>query len=160
MIKEKIKMNNEIIENDYIRIDNDHTLFCEVKRIEFPDINKLEKELKALRKQLKDNNVSLAKTDTIKILRDQKQEYINSVNEYNNTFDKLVIAWEEKIKVGIFTGYSDDKYYNNILSPLKWKLEKMNYRNTLLSKVITINQNIQEIKQELNNGTEFLKVSI
>lgn len=160
MTKERIIMTHEEITNDSINIGNDHTCFCRKKRISYPDINELEKEVKTLRKLLKSKNVKLYKTDTLKTLKECKKGYNEMVNDYNNTFDQLVSEWKEKIETGIYTGYVDDEHLNGVIRPLDWKLQRMNYRNTLLSKIRDIQRKVNEVNYELAHGTNFVGVGI
>lgn len=159
-MKEKIVMINEIVTNDCINIHNSHTSFCRMDRQVFPNINKVEQELKDLRKQLRCSNVSLGMTGTVKLLRERKDEYTEMVNEYNESFDKLVMSWREKMNDGIYVGYRDDSYINDVINPLSYKLQKMNYRSTMLSMVRDIDRTVKEVKSDLNNGVNFIKVSI
>lgn len=161
MLKEKIKMTNEIVTDNKIIIENEHTLFCKKERIIFPNISELEKEVKQIRKELKQQGVKLYRTDTLKTLKDKKEEYNKMVEEYNNTFDFLVKSWKEKLEQGgMYTGYSDDEFFNNILKPTEWKLEKMLYQNTILSKIKEIEIKVKEVKNELEHGTQFIGVAI
>jgi hypothetical protein len=99
-------------------------------------------------------------TGTIKLLRERKEEYIEMVSDYNETFDKLVASWREKMNDGIYVGYSDDSYLNDVVRPLSYKLQKMNYRSTILSMVIDIDRRVKEVESDLKDGVNFIKVSI
>lgn len=160
MNKEKVIMRNEIITNDFIHIDCDHTQFCKMTRIQFPNISALEKEIKLLRKALKSKRVKLDKTETLKMLKEQKQEYIEMVNDYNNTFDKLVTAWKIKIEDGVYVGYGDDEFMNDVIRPLRNKLTKMDNLDNILSKIKRVEYKVNEIKNNLTYGSEYLSVAI
>lgn len=153
-------MVNEIVEDNLIYVHNEHTSFISKQRVTFPDIHQLEKDVKQLRKTLKDNGVSLGRTGTLKMLKEQKQEYIDMVNDYNSKFDQLVEGWKKKIADGIYVGYSDDKVYFEELKPLEWDIDKMLYRSTLLSQVLDVNRRVKEIKNDLKYGANYIKVYI
>lgn len=160
MSKERIVMVKEIVENDAICVYNEHTMFVHKNRITFPDIHQLEKDVKRLRKTLKDSGVSLGRTGTLKMLKEQKQQYIDMVNEYNSKFDQLVESWKKKVADGMYVGYRDDAVYFEELKPLEWSIEKMLYRNTLLSQVLDVNRKVKEIENDLKYGTNYIKVYI
>lgn len=160
MTRERIIMENEIITDDYIYIGVSHTCFCRKERIYYPDINELEKRVKSLRKELRDLGVKLYRTDTLKILREMKDDYNEMVDEYNDTFDLLVDSWKKKMETGMFVGYSDDNEYWEVLTPLEWKLEKMNYRSTLLSQIRYIEKRVDEVEKDIQNGVIFISVGI
>ncbi|WEG18543.1 hypothetical protein PQ478_08675 [Alkalihalophilus pseudofirmus] len=159
MTKEKIILDNEIVTENFIHVDCDHTQFCKIERISLPNIKELEKQVKAFRKELKEKKVKLNKTNTLKLLK-EKEEYNAAVKEYNDTFDKLVDSWKIKLEDGLYVGYSDDELYNETLKPLEWKLEKMFNRSELLYNIKKIESNLNHIKQELKFGTEYISVSI
>lgn len=150
--RELIKMDKQEISMDRIAIETEHTIFCKISRQEFPNIQELEKEVKELRKELKNNNVSLGKTSTLKILKNSSEEYNSLVKEYNKTFDNLTVAWSNKIHVGVYTGYIDDEYINEVIRPLEHKLTKMNYVGCLLSTMKDIQRKVKNYKEELNHG--------
>jgi hypothetical protein len=160
MLKEKVQMTKEIITNEMIHISCEHTEFCRMTRVSYPDITALEKEIKQLRKELKSKKVKLDKTETLKMLKEQKVAYIEMVNDYNNTFDALVDAWKNKMEVGVYSGYGDDEYMNNVIKPLRIKLTKMDYQTSILDKVKRIERKVNEIKNELSYGTEYISVAI
>ena len=158
--KEKVIMDVEIITDSYIKIQGQSTNFCHISRIEFPSISSLEKEIKELRKVLKENKVTLGKTNTMKMLKENKKEYSRMVEEYNQNFDNLVSAWKEKMTEGIYCGYIDDQYLNNVITPLKRKIEECSYTTSLLDKVYEIKRKVDEIKSDFETGTDFMKVYI
>src|SRR5690554_4610444 len=109
MKKEKIIIQNKIVTDNYINIDCEHTVFCRMRRSIYPSINELEKQVKQLRKKLRDQGVQLYRTDTLKLLKENKKEYVSMVAEYHKIFDKLVEGWKKKINDGMYVGYIDDK---------------------------------------------------
>jgi CRISPR/Cas system CMR subunit Cmr6 (Cas7 group RAMP superfamily) len=157
---ELIKMETEIIGENEIDITNESTIFAKEKRVSYPDIKEVEKEVKELRKELKEKNVSLGKTDTLKTLKDGANEYKQAVKDYNNTFNQMLVAWANKLHIGLYVGYGNDEYYKNVILPLHFKLQKFNHRGTILSKIQQIAYHTKKIKDELDNGAEFGKIWI
>lgn len=157
---ELIKMVTEEISINKIDISNECTIFSNKTRMIYPNISELEKDVKELRKELKSLNVSLGKTDTIKILKEQKNEYNLMVRKYNHLFDQLVVAWANKIHIGIYTGYADDEYLNEVIRPLERELTEMSYRSTLLSKINDIQRMVATTKKELEFGANYEKIYI
>jgi hypothetical protein len=155
---ELIKMEVQEITENKIDIRNEHTIFSSRIRIDYPNINKLEKEVKELRKELKDLGVSLGKTNTLKLLRYSKEDYNEMVKDYNSTFNELLVAWSNKMHVGIYVGYGSDEYYTDYIRPMEFKLTKMNNTTTILSKISHIQYRVNEIKQELKHGKEYSKI--
>lgn len=158
---DSIKLDTIIINENEIKITCDHTNFCTLKRYVFPDIKDLSKQIKTLRKTLKENNVKLNKTNTLKLLTDFKNEYINAVNDYNNTFDLLAKNWKYTIENNLLkVGYSHNEWYVNNLRNLKFKLDKMNYRDHILSRIREIQLNVNEIEENLKYECNYISVSI
>jgi hypothetical protein len=155
---ELIKMEVQEITFNKIDIRNEHTIFSSRTRIEYPNINTLEKEVKELRKELKNLKISLGKTDTLKKLKECKEEYNEMVKDYNSTFNELLVAWTNKMHVGIYVGYGSDEYYTDYIRPMEFKLTKMNNTTTILSKISYIQYRVKEIKQDLKNGKQYNKV--
>lgn len=160
MVMELIEMEEQIITENRIRIHCGHTSFANHVRIVFPNINELEKDVKEIRKKLRDEKVILGKTNTLKLLKESKEEYNQAVKEYNQTFDKYLVAWTNKMHIGMYTGYIDDEYFNDVITPLNFKLIKMNYRDTILSKVYEIHMRLNDIKNDLEYGKVYNKLWI
>jgi hypothetical protein len=157
---ELIKMVTEVVSINKIEISNECTIFSNKTRMTYPIVNELEKEVKSLRKELKEKGVSLGKTDTLKMLKEQKELYNSMVKKYNQLFDQLVVAWANKIHIGIYTGYSDDEYLNDVIRPLEHSLTEMNYRHTLISQMLELDMRVKEIKRDLELGANYEKVYI
>jgi hypothetical protein len=155
---ELIKMEVEEITYNKINIRNEHTIFSSRTRNEYPNINTLEKEVKELRKELKDLGVSLGKTNTLKMLKESKEEYNEMVKDYNSTFNELLVAWSNKMHIGMYVGYGDDDYYINYIRPMEFKLTKMNNMTTILSKINHIQHRVNEIKEGLKTEKEYSKI--
>jgi hypothetical protein len=158
MQRQLIEMDTQIISETELKINSGSTCFINHKRINYPQIDELEKEVKALRKKLKENNVSLGKTDTLKILKTRKIEYNRMVREYNDTYNQLAVAWANKLHLGVYTGYSDDEYLNDVITPLNFKLQKMNNTTLILSIIKDIQRKVNEFSDGLQFGTEYQKV--
>jgi hypothetical protein len=157
---ELIEMEIELITEDEIDIRNDCTIFASEKRVKYPEIKELEKQVKELRKELKNRNVSLGKTDTLKILKERKVEYEEMVKEYNHTFDLYLCSWQNKMHIGMYIGYGSDEYYNEVLTPLNFKLQKMNRRDNILSIIQAIEYKVKEVQTDLKIGKEYTKIWI
>jgi hypothetical protein len=155
---ELIIMEREEISYNKIDIRNEHTIFSSRTRTDYPNINTLEKEVKELRKELKSLKVAIGKSDTLKILKENKEEYKEMVNDYNSTFNELLVAWTNKMHVGIYVGYGNDEYYTDYIRPMEFKLTSMNNRTTILSKISYIQHRVNEIKEGLKEGKEFSKI--
>jgi hypothetical protein len=147
----------EITENK-INIRSECTVFSSRTRTEYPNLIKLEKEVKELRKELKELNVSLGKTDTLKMLKNCKEEYEEMVKDYNSTFNELLVAWTNKIHVGLYVGYGSDEYYTDYIRPMEFKLQKMNNRDKILSKITYLQYRVNEIKEGLKTGKQYSKI--
>ncbi|MFO1442838.1 hypothetical protein KDN24_06370 [Bacillus sp. Bva_UNVM-123] len=162
MTREKIQMTSEVVTKNQIDIAATHvqTIFCRMHRIQYPNLSTLEKEVKQLRKDLKEQKVKLNKTDTLKTLKEQKQAYIEMVDDYNDTFDKLVEAWKKKLEDGVYTGYTDDEYMNNVIRPLRNKLIEMDYQTSLLNRIKSIERKVNETKNEIICGTKYISIAI
>jgi hypothetical protein len=155
---ELIKMERQEITENKIDIRNEHTIFSSRIRIEYPNINTLEKEVKELRKELKNLKVSIGKTDTLKMLKECKEEYKEMVKDYNSTFNELLVAWSNKMHIGLYVGYGSDEYYTDYIRPMEFKLTKMNNTTTILSKISHIQYRVKEIKEGLKTGKEYSKI--
>lgn len=156
----RIEFTDQTITDNEIRIAASGTEFCNFTRKNYPDIDQLEKEVKQLRKELKSKGVTLSKSNTLKTLKDQKEAYKQAVLDYNNTFNELCINWKSKLETGLYYGYSDDEDYNNVLKPLNFKLQEMSYSDHILTIVMSIKNRVNEIKNDLEHGTEFIKISV
>ena len=157
---EQIIFNTQLITENKIEIDNEHTCFARNERKIFPNIKELEKEVKALRKELKEKNVSLGKTNTLQTLKNGRDLYEKEVKEYNDTFNQFLVAWSNKLHIGLYVGYGSDEYYKEVILPLDFKLQRFTHRNTMLSQISEIEHRVNEIKQDLKYGKEYIKVSI
>jgi len=157
---EQIIFDTEIVTENKIEIANEHTCFARMERKNYPNIKELEKEIKALRKELKNRNVSLGKTDTLKILKESVEEYNLAVKDYHDTFNQYLVAWANKLHIGLYVGYGSDEYYKEIILPLDFKLQRFNHRNTILSKISEIQYRVNRFKEELRTGAEYEKVWI
>lgn len=157
---EKIEFTEQVITDNKIIISAPGTSFCNFTRDIFPNIAQLEKDVKVLRKQLRDTGAKLIKSNTLKILKEQKTLYNESVEEYNSTFDQLCINWRKKLEQGLYTGYGDDEFMINVLRPLNFKLQRMYRRDNILFIVKEVQRNVKEIEQELKYGTEYIKIAI
>jgi hypothetical protein len=157
---ELIKMVTEEISINKIDITTDCTIFAKNDRMIYPNIKELDKEVKALRKELKARNVSLGKSDTLKILKESEEEYNLTVKDYNDTFNQYLVAWSNKLHTGLYTGYGDDEYYTEVIRPLNFKLQKFNHRDTILAKIQYIKYRVDEINNDLKENREFTKVHV
>ena len=157
---ELIKFETEVITENKIDITTDCTIFAKEERVIYPNIKELEKEVKSLRKELKEKNVSLGKTDTLQTLKNAVELYNKTVKEYNDTFNQYLVAWSNKLHVGLFTGYGDDEYYKEVIRPLNFKLQAYNNRSNILSVIKEIDYRIKEIQTDIKIGKEFTKIYI
>jgi ribosomal protein L27 len=157
---ELIQFNTQIITENNIDISNDSTCFARKERKAYPNIKELEKEVKALRKELKEKNVSLGKSDTLKTLKNGIELYEEALKDYHNTFNQYLVAWSNKLHIGLYIGYGSDEYYTEVIRPLDFKLQKFNHITNILSQIKEIEIRVKEIKTDLENGKEFIKVHV
>ena len=157
---ELIQFDTQIIMENKIDITNDCTIFAKAERVIYPNLKELEKEVKALRKELKEKNVSLGKTNTLQTLKNSVELYQKAVKEYNDTFNQYLVAWSNKLHIGLYIGYASDQYYTEVIRPLNCKLQDFDNRTNILSQIKEIDYTVKEIKKDLKIGREFTKVYI
>ena len=155
---ELIQFETQLITENKIEITNDCTVFAKKERVNYPNLKELEKEVKALRKELKEKNVSLGKTNTLQTLKNSVELYQKTVKDYNDTFNQYLVAWSNKLHIGLYTGYSNDQYYTEVIRPLKFKLDKFNQRDNILSVIREIEYDVNDIKKDLKIGRKFTKI--
>lgn len=115
-----------------LRVEAAYTVFVNQSRDEEVNVNSLLDQIKAIRQLAKQGHTKLQGINKLtRFLKDHQSEYQMEVADAQTVFQLLVDGWRGYT---IHEGYGDDNYYNEYLEPLKFKLQKMHYQNTLLSK--------------------------
>jgi hypothetical protein len=148
MEKTLIKLVNNKVTDNFINVSSDGTSFCYMERKKFRSVEDIKKDVKRIRKDLKDKGIKLGKTDTLSILNDKdyKLLYEKSIEKYNKLFDELITLWEQKLEEGIYYGCSDDEFLNSKILPLQNEINSMFNRNKVFYKYLNIENKIVDLK--------------
>ncbi|HGO1493130.1 TPA: hypothetical protein ACK0CK_002762 [Staphylococcus aureus] len=113
-----------VINRNEIRITTDVTVFVNVKRLDFIDVEELLSLIKDIRIKGKKNKVKLKGINKLNSkLNELSPSYEKEYKKYAEKFDVFVILWE-KFGADIKMGYSDDVIFN-ILKLYEKELEDL-----------------------------------
>jgi len=145
---EKISI-NYLITNDKIKVESDSTIFISTVRGKTIDISKLDKDIKELRKICKERKIIFSqKNGLYKFFKENQNKYLEDMKEVNKLFDCLINGWQEKVKKGIYPGYSNDEDIDK-LEKIKWKIDEFYYAGTAISKINRLNSDVKRIYENL-----------
>lgn len=108
-MKEIIKLDFSVANDKEIHITGSSTSFCSHIFKEEIDIPLLLEKRKALIKKAKKNGLKISyKNKTKTKLQNLSEEYQSDYIDYLFLYNSLSKKWNEKLKKGIFVGYSND----------------------------------------------------
>lgn len=147
---ERISIEHSITK-DKIKVESSCTIFINKERKQTIDIIALEKDIKEIKKICKERKIIFSqKNGYYTFFKGNKNHYLFAMQNVNLLFDKLVQGWQQKVKKGIYTGYSDDTELNNLLQ-LSWQIDAL-YQKNIISKIHTLYHNVQELKEDLQDS--------
>lgn len=123
--RKRIEIEHEI-NDEYINIECDSTLFARKHKVSKIDPDELMKDYLGLVKTARENNKFkiIYKNGTKRKIKELADEYLQAYSTYEKAFDDLKQHAEMVVEKGIYYGYSDDKYMSE-LNEKEWKIERM-----------------------------------
>lgn len=159
-LKRKIVDINFNITNDYIKIDCSHTLYCNASRIKETfsktEILEIYNSVYQLAKQ---KQVKIGRKNGYKkFITENWNEYLQTIEYYNNLFDELVQGFKVIEKRKLHSGTSDDQILN-MAQNKRNKYQEIYYRDSVYSKMNDIYRCLNKLLEELqDNNIHFEKI--
>lgn len=139
--RERIIVEHEIT-NDKISVSSESTNFINIRNIEPIDFDAIKADIKALRAECRKHGVKFS-CITMKKLNHLMGEYIVDFTKYTEQFYATKAFWSKLVRNGIYTGYTRE----TVFCPSRG-IEKLTYRSTPISKLQSIANRINELKNE------------
>lgn len=164
--RKKISLSCVVITDERIQVVSEEysTSYINLIKPKYIELTDLQKQFKRIKKDFKEKgikftNVKNGINSQLKILIEMQNDYDLAYNKMHNKWIELQWAWKMKIKQGFYMGTSDDLFYNNYLVPLKFEIEKMMYRSTILSQVAEIVRKIKSLENDLKHSENLISIS-
>lgn len=160
MKNERIVLDYEVIEKDYICIAGCSTSFIRMERkkeISLDEMLTLIKEVKAIAKtkHVSIKGINKLKKEVEEIYFDYQKE----MNKYNEKFDLLVLLWEQNIE-DLRTGYRDNLIHHQVLQPLQFEIEKYGYSTNIIRKMSDRYREINRCKSLLMSDKNLVSLQV
>jgi len=131
---------NFSINNNYIKIDNNHTTYCDITRIQnLICKNEILKLYKAVYQLAKQKNVKIGRKNGYKkFIVENWNSYLQLINYYNRLFDEIIKDFKEVEKRKLHSGTIDDQVLNAAQHKSN-KYKEVFYNNSIYSQMICTN---------------------
>lgn len=150
--RERLDLNDVILDDNRIKMACEHTCFINVQRIEKVEIKELSKiysEILVICKELRIKKSYPNKFKSFLSQINKDKSYENEYKTYNEKYNQLLESCKIKAEEGIYIGWQDDIYYHDVILPLRREVDLYDRVGTLLDKVVVIKNTLIEIKDNL-----------
>lgn len=150
-----------LLKKKHIKISSNTTVFIDTKYNNFLEPKQLLKQVKSIRKQLKDDDVKLLKSDTIQFLNKcikNENNFIDEFNKYNDSYEKLFIGWKIILNKDNYNIYDDAVFKE--LEQLKFKITEQFFSNKVLGMYSNLQYDIENLKMQIDAGHGFVAVAV
>lgn len=111
------------------------------------DLSTIEDKVSLVRKLARERGCKLVGINkALKAARDNYETYYGEIVKAMDTFRQLCAGWTGYV---LHKGFDEDPYYNDYLQPLRFKLERMHWMNTLIMRYRKFSREIDEALQDL-----------
>lgn len=150
----QIKLDVVEINNSFIQVSGASTSFVNITNISKVDTTELLDKVREVSKSARQQGIKvLRKNKTLATIRENMVAYESEVEKYQLLFLQLKTLTENKIKKGIFTGFSDDKELSEI-NTIRNEMMTMNYRSQPISIIHSIANSVEEMENRIKNNNE------
>lgn len=157
--REKLNVTKDIIFNKHIKVYSREacTSWIDIEQIKLVHDFIILDNIKYLKRLAKENNIKLVGINKLR----QKvislfPIYFKEAHQYMNLFKELSRDWENH---DMRQGWSDDKFYQEVLKPKYFKLQNMKKYKTPIKEYTQIHNRIVECIKEINNGKEYISIT-
>lgn len=162
--RERIILDIAIVTDDKIKVISyaSCTSYANIERVAKIDLKALLNQYTCISKELRSKGVKISYTRKFKKrITDwiKSGSYEEEYALYTERFNKLISLWTQKLEEGLFIGTSDDVMLNKEIYPLHHLIEKMFWRDQIISIVRSVARELEELESEMKY-TEFVKVSL
>ena len=152
-----------VFSDDRISVSSEHTNYIRLSKIKEIDLKELQNKINRIKKFCKENIITLSRKNKYEqYIKNNKELYLNHLNIYNHSFEKLKGYYKRITDKGIFAPTCYDKRLN-LCKTIEWNMEKLIYRleENPLYVISCINSNINNIIRDIEEGEKnFIKITI
>lgn len=146
---EKLELDEAVITDNEIRIVSGSTCLCSCVRKTTHDLKDYENCIKELKQIAKQNSVRLKGINKLtKRIQEGYVDYVIAMDKYHKDFDLLVVLWERNVN-DLRVGLSNNMILNEIIHPLKFKIESYYYQDKINCEFDNIYRNLVQAKERL-----------
>lgn len=130
----------KVLTDQQLLVKTENTTFTKRSNVEKINKDDLLQRFKQVNDKMKANNIETKGYIRVrKFVNENYENYLKEVEQYQSLYETLKNGW---IDYNLAVGYSCDYYYNNVLQKAEFALQKMTYRNTLLSRFTEFESNL------------------
>lgn len=162
----KAHMNKENLELEYtinkneIKVSTSNTSFVNLTRKDYIHRAEFEELIKEVRREARGIGAKLKGINKLsEFINENYHKYFVRFNDYDETFDVLVLLWEQNVH-NIKVGYSDNAIYNKVLKKYEFGIQRYFDQDSILNQYHSYFYKLQNILEQLKAGEKYKSVAI